>query len=193
MGRFTRAAFHLAGKLPLLHAMDWPFGKIEIVFTSNFRTKAKENEFAYLSSRYVDFLELTGRRADKDETRYRYNNFHYLQSMTDCDRLDIIGHGSSERIGSFYPHELAETLAFYSLHRVGVIKIQACYTGQGTWLEDFKNALLHHNISFAYIAAPMGAVVWNKPFIKYVSFSGENEYRVIKGNINKNFESTRYM
>lgn len=185
-----KALCRFAGKIPLYHSMDWPYGKIETILLSNFQNKMKE--YHYLHSRYPDVLELSGRRNEEEERQYRYRNFHYLSSIRDCDRLDIIGHSNGSMIGRFDHETLAEELAFYSLKRVGVIKFQACYTGRGSWLEKIRTELFRRNISFAYMVAPMGKVNWNNPFVKYITDAEGPNYRVVKGNINKIFDNVRY-
>ncbi|MDE9456212.1 hypothetical protein, partial [Xenorhabdus bovienii] len=81
-------------------------------------------------------LELVGRESTSEEKRYIYNNFHYLQSVTENDRVDIFAHANEHILGGYcILEDLANDLKKMSLHRVGVIKFQACYIGRGNWLE----------------------------------------------------------
>ncbi|MDC9605731.1 hypothetical protein WDV76_05630 [Xenorhabdus griffiniae] len=184
--------FKAAGRIPLIRSHEWPFGKIEIVLAYNFK-KRKPQEYIYLKSKYKDVLELVGRESEREEQKYIYNNFHYLQSMTENDRLDIFAHASEYALGCYSPETLASDLKKMSLHRVGVIKFQACYIGRGDWLEKARDAFIDAEINFAYMSAPTDRVIWNNPFIKYVQGDRSQAYKVVKGNIDKQFPGTRYM
>ncbi|MDE9455829.1 hypothetical protein [Xenorhabdus bovienii] len=189
---FKNKIFKAAGKIPLIKSHEWPFGRIEIVLAYNFK-KHKPQEYIYLKSKYKDMLELVGRESNSEENRYFYNNFHYLQLVTENDRVDIFAHASEHRLGGYYSLEnLADDLKKMSLHRVGVIKFQACYIGRGNWLERARDVFISKGIDFAYMAGPTDRVVWNNPFIKYVQGDRRQAYKVVKGNIDKKFPGTRY-
>ncbi|ATF91862.1 hypothetical protein CO704_07055 [Cedecea neteri] len=188
---FTNSLFRTAGKIPLLRSHEWPFGKIEVVLAYNFK-KRRPHEYAYLKSKYKDMLELVGRESESEEKKYIYNNFHYLQSVTENDRIDIFAHASEHMLGHYSPEALADDLKKMSLRRVGVIKFQACYIGKGNWLERARDIFISKGISFAYMTGPTNRVVWNNPFIKYVEGDRDQAYKVVKGNINKQFPGTRY-
>ncbi|CDG20067.1 protein of unknown function [Xenorhabdus poinarii G6] len=118
---FKNKIFEAAEKIPLIRSHEWPFGKIEIVLAYNFK-KRKPQEYIYLKSKYQDMLELVGRESTSEEKRYLYNNFHYLQSVTENDRVDIFAHASEHILGGYSQEDLADDLKKMSLHRVGVIK-----------------------------------------------------------------------
>ncbi|MCG3461174.1 hypothetical protein L7G72_04750 [Xenorhabdus bovienii] len=188
---FKNQIFKAAGKIPLIKSHEWPFGKIEVVLAYNFK-KRRPQEYIYLKSKYKDMLELVGRESASEERRYIYNNFHYLQSVTENDRVDIFAHGSEDILGGYIPESLADDLRKMSLHRVGVIKFQACYIGKGNWIERARDAFINKGIDFAYMTGPTDRVVWNNPFIKYVRGDRDYAYKVVKGNIDKQFPGTRY-
>jgi hypothetical protein len=190
--KFTNKIFEVAGKIPLIRSHEWPFGKIEVILAYNFK-KRKPQEYAYLKSKYNDMLELVGRESDVEEKKYIYNNFHYLQCVTENDRIDIFAHASAHMLGHYSPEELADDLKKMSLRRVGVIKFQACYIGKENWLERARDAFIRRGIHFAYMAGPTGRVVWNNPFVKYVQGDTRQAYKVVKGNLDKKFPGTRYI
>ncbi|PHM45350.1 hypothetical protein Xmau_01000 [Xenorhabdus mauleonii] len=187
---FINEIFKVAGKIPLANSHKWPFGKIKIILADNFK-KRHPREYIYLKSKYKDMLELFS-----EEEGYFYNNFHYLQSVTENDRIDIFAHSSEWSLGRTYCQgnldSLADDLKRMSLRRVGVIKFQACYIGRGNWLEQARDTFIRKGINFAYMAGPTDRVVWNNPFVKYVQGDSHQAYKVVKGNINKTFPGTRY-
>lgn len=183
--------FELAGRIPLIRSHQWPFGKIEVVLAYNFKQRAPQ-EYSYLKSKYKDMLELVGRRSVSEERRYIYNNFHYLQSVTENDRIDIFAHASEHMLGKYSPEELADDLKKMSLNRVGVIKFQACYIGRGNWLERARDIFISKGIDFAYMTGPTDRIVWNNPLAKFVRGDRDYAYKVVKGNIEKKFPGTRY-
>ncbi|MBC8954546.1 hypothetical protein [Xenorhabdus sp. PB62.4] len=190
---FKNRIYKAAGRIPLIKSHEWPFGKIEVVLAYDFK-KCKPQEYSYLKSKYKDMLELVGRESASEEQRYFYNNFHYLQWVTENDRVDIFAHSSESSLGSRYnsPEDLANDLKRMSLRRVGVVKFQACYIGRGNWLEKARNVFISKGIDFAYMAGPTDRVVWNNPSIKYVQGDRRQAYKVVKGNIDKQFPGTRY-
>ncbi|MBE8595863.1 hypothetical protein [Xenorhabdus sp. BG5] len=183
---FKNRIYKTAGRIPLIKSHEWPFGKIEVVLAYDFKKRSPQ-EYSYLKSKYKDMLELV-----EPEQRYFYNNFHYLQWVTENDRVDIFAHANENFLGRYTPEDLADDLKKMSLHRVGVIKFQACYIGRGNWLERARSAFISAGIDFAYMAGPTDRVVWNNPFIKYVNGDRHQAYKVVKGNIDKQFPGTRY-
>lgn len=186
-----RSLYKAAGRIPLIHSHEWPFGKIEVVLAYDFKKK-RPYEYTYLKSKYPDMLELSGHQSQEEARRYLYNNFHYLQSVTENDRIDIFAHASEHMLGHYYPEELADDLIKMSLKRVGVIKFQACYIGKSNWLERAREVFISKGISFAYMTGPTDRVIWNNPFVKYINADHRNAYKVVKGNIDKRFPGTRY-
>lgn len=190
--RLTNKIFEVAGKIPLIRSHEWPFGRIEVVLAYNFKNR-RPQEYVYLKSKYNAMLELVGRKSAVEDKKYIYNNFHYLQSVTENDRIDIFAHASEHMLGHYSPEELADDLKKISLHRVGMIKFQACYIGRGDWLERARDEFIRRGIHFAYMAGPTGRVIWNNPFVKYVQSDRSQAYKVVKGNIDKKFPGTRYI
>jgi len=189
---FKNNIFKAAGKIPLIRSHEWPFGKLEVILAYNFK-KRRPHEYAYLKSKYKDMLELVGHESVAEEKRYIYNNFHYLQSVTENDRIDIFAHASENMLGHYCPEDLADDLIKMSLHHVGVIKFQACYIGRKNWLERARDVFIAKGINFAYMSGPTDRVIWNTPFVKYVRGDKNQAYKIVKGNINKKFPGTKYV
>lgn len=181
-------AYRFAAKLPIINSARWPFGKIEVFFAYDFR-RSNKAEYEYLTAYYPNHCSLYG----NGTAEYFYQNFHFFNSVRENDRLDIISHANEHGMGRECSAEkLASELHRYSLRKVGVIKFQGCELGKGLWLEKARDAFLEAGISFAYMAAPIGRIHWLPPF-KYANGERLGErYRVIKGNIDRNFPGTRY-
>ncbi len=131
-----------------------------------------------------------------------------LSKINLTSRLDLHGHGNIDNFSELTAEDLARALYNAGLTEVGIIKLHACNVGKEYFLIDFKKELNKLKIKVGYISGPTGiAVDWrvearilNHEFsihclpFKTVGFLIPEKYRlrVIKGNIDIAFPSTRY-
>lgn len=133
-----------------------------------------------------------------------------LRSVCARSRLDLIGHATSSNFEGHSPNQLAMLLHSGGLLRVGVIKLQGCNTGLGTYLEDLLTELTRRRIEIGYLAGMKGPQsdmrfainLFGKdrtfrsiPFLPQKWVGDRPEYfgiRTIRGNMQCQFSGTRY-
>jgi hypothetical protein len=81
-----------------------------------------------------------------------------LSPLTLADRLDLHGHGDSERFEGLSAAQLAVGLRDAGLSEVGVLKLQACEAGQGSFLEDLAAELNRLGIRVGYVSGPIANI-----------------------------------
>jgi len=128
-----------------------------------------------------------------------------LSHLDKTSRLYVVAHGASTGTGPqewdsstgtfdmYTPERLATRLYSYGLREVGVLRIDACYTGQGNYLARLKTALDNKGIKVGYLSAPTGAVTTTN-FLKtrFVFSFNDDAWRIIRGNENVSFDGTKY-
>jgi len=129
-------------------------------------------------------------------------------------RLDLHGHGSVGRFEHMSPEMLAKKLYDSGLHKVGVLKVQACHVGTKDYLPRLKDAMAARGMEVGYLSGFKGAVIPHTHVLNLFgkkinlrhtltrktvydpreeSYFGESEgLRVIKGNVDVGFKGTRY-
>ena len=120
-------------------------------------------------------------RREKSGTGSRIHT-QSLASLTEANRLDLHAHGNAELLASMTPEELAIWLHKTGLRSIGLLKVQSCHSGTGTYLEDLKRELDALGIRVGYLSGPAGLVsdlripvkIGNKKFIlgvgRYLGF-----------------------
>jgi hypothetical protein len=134
-----------------------------------------------------------------------------LSGLTMKSRIDIGAHGNSTLCAGLTPKELAEKLANVGLKQVGVIKLNSCFAGRGSYIEQLGHELDKCNIQFGWISgsrdfcgdlrvsAKFGESSYTySPFaLPWHRFSGFFVpegliFKALKGNANVDFKGTIY-
>lgn len=195
MGLFS-TLYNAAGKIPLIHSKNWPYGRIFPVFASAFLGRRGTCELEYLKSYYGahDYLHSHTLEQVQEHTPLLQSEQFYV-GINRLDRLDIFAHGDEDGMFSLTINELADYLSRNNLSEVGVIKFNVCRSGfDPDFLKLARAAFLGRNISFSWMDAPKDNIHYYPPF-KYISnhIFINNKYRVIDGNIKREFPGTRYV
>lgn len=165
----------------------WKHGKVRVVSAFDYEKECK-TEYKYLKGKYPDMIDLYEvNDVLKGKKRMtRSSNFYDLSNMNNNDKLIIVGHSDEDGYQDFSSEQLAHMLVSMRLKNIGVIKLHSCYIGKGKWMEAFKQALKRNAINFAYMSGSRG-LYW------YIPARGALNYKIISGNIRKDFKSTRYI
>ena len=100
-----------------------------------------------------DQVHVTGRnRKVRIEDITGFNTSPTFRNLGLDGRLDIMAHGDAQEVGDFDPVELASWLEIKKLKRVGVLNVDSCAVGAGTFLEELGNEMHRRGMQFGWIA-----------------------------------------
>ncbi|MEL4073480.1 hypothetical protein WKW50_25650 [Ochrobactrum sp. GPK 3] len=180
----------------------WPHGKVKAIFMYDFKNHNCHLEYSFLRTLYSDYIDIFNLSKNEDT----------LSNLEANDKLILIGHaGRGGFLGQHYrgremqatsqPAYIVTKLHSLGLRNVGVIKFHACFTGNGNFLYDIRASLITSGINFSYLCGPKGNYNYY-PFTKrFVSNKWKNivsipkirnQYKIIEGNVSKNFAGTHY-
>ncbi|HDL7749445.1 TPA: hypothetical protein PXP51_001796 [Yersinia enterocolitica] len=183
-----KSIYTLAGSL--FKVTSWKYGRVYVVTAFDFErseNRAYSNvQYPYLKAMYPNIinLNLVGDSLDCGFFSGDIKKRNSLLDVNSNDKLIIVGHSDQYGYLEMSAERLAYILKELNLRQVGVIKLHSCYIGKANWMLEFKNELKYQGINFSYLCGPKGLYCYTPKYAR--------KYKVLAGNISKNFKGTRY-
>ncbi|MEL4073307.1 hypothetical protein WKW50_24565 [Ochrobactrum sp. GPK 3] len=178
----------------------WPHGKMKAVLMYDYKKYRKMEEYNILKTLYSDYVDFFDEDIATD----------CLSKLTCNDKLVLIGEGGpfgfkgqsyrlAELDGPQYLY-IAKKLYILGLRNIGVIQLNASFTGYGRFIHDLKEGLKIFGINFSYLCGPTASYNYSengKGFVtvklaNVLTVPKINQYTILKGNVSKSFAGTRY-
>lgn len=163
----------------------WKYGKVRCIILDDLKFTQRDS-YEFIKTKYPDYRDALFGGVSRG----------LCADLNENDKLIIIGH--SNQLGLRYARKTDDFLHYlklWGLNRVGVMKFHCCNIGERDWLNILGGKMLRDGMSFSYISGPSspgekGHYYHNaKDRITYTP----GKYKIIKGNIPRNFTGTRYV
>lgn len=163
----------------------WKTGKIRCIILDDLK-HAEPESYAFIKRKYPDCRDVSLGGLSEG----------LCADLTENDKLIIIGHAT--QYGLRYAKltdDFLRYLKIWDLKRIGVLKFHCCNIGEREWLRVLGEKMLRDGISFSYLSGPSspGQKGHYRHDLKHHVTYTPGDYKIIKGNIPRNFTGTRYV
>ncbi|MCE0844180.1 hypothetical protein LVQ79_01205 [Buttiauxella sp. A2-C1_F] len=189
---FTSRLSKVAG---YLHpSAKWKYGKTRVVYAYDYSAPDTKYQKKFMDSAYKNPVCIIPEPESVEMKTL-------LSDLTLSDKLIIVSHASSDGLEEIKQNKLVERLLQYGLKEVGVIKFHSCELGQKTWIDNFAKKMMMNGVRFSWVSAPRGYYIYTA-FHRWASREGAEtykeqmrtgEYHIVKGNIPRKFNGSRYI
>lgn len=163
----------------------WKYGKVRCIILDDLKY-TEPDTYAFIKKRYPDYRDILFGGFVRD----------FCADMGENDKLIIVSH--STEFGLRYAKmtdDFIYYLKLWGLKRIGVLKFHCCHIGEREWLRVLGEKMLRDGISFSYISGPScsgdkGQYIYD---LKYGTSYTPGKYKIIKGDIKRDFKGTRYV
>jgi hypothetical protein len=171
----------------------WKYGRTKVVYAYDYSAPDTKFQKKYLDSAYKNPVSIL---SEPNSPQMKT----LLSDLTVSDKLIIVSHADENGLVSITQKMLVERLIQHGLKEVGVIKFHSCELGKKYWLHNFADRLKTKGVSFAWVSGPVGSYIY-WPFHRWAGIEDAStfrkqmqtgKYRIVKGNINKIFQGSRY-
>ncbi len=163
----------------------WKYGKVRCIILDDLKY-TEPDTYDFVKKKYPDYRDVLFGGVARG----------LCSDLTHNDKLIIVSH--STQFGLRYAKmtdDFIHYLKLWGLSSIGVLKFHCCNIGEREWLRVLGEKMLSHNISFSYISGPSSS--GEKGHYTYDIKRGlsytPGKYKIIKGNIPRDFQGTRYL
>lgn len=163
----------------------WKHGKVRCIILDDLKY-TQPDSYAFIKKKYPDYRDAFFGGVSRG----------LCADLTENDKLIIVGHSSEFGMRyAFRTDDLLHYLKLWGLKRIGVMKFHCCNIGEKEWLNVLGSKMLRDGISFSYISGPSSS--GEKGHYYHEKKLGltytPGDYKILKGNIPRNFAGTRYI
>ncbi|ANI82430.1 hypothetical protein [Kosakonia oryzae] len=163
----------------------WKQGKVRCIILDDLKYTQPDN-YAFIRKKYPDYRDVLFGGVSRG----------LCADLNENDKLIIVSHSSEFGLRyALRTDDFLHYLKLWDLKRIGVLKFHCCNIGERDWLNILGAKMLRDGISFSYISGPCSP--GKKGHYYHNIHEGltytPGKYKILKGNIPRDFTGTRYV